>query len=98
MAWQVEVTDTFGGDANYCWVRRYTIERMPEHIALSTAARQRNWLVRTAKRLAGYNGVRGRVTADYGDNIEWKPYRVLHVMFITWIEDEPPTLRNVSEA
>ena len=21
-----EVTDTFGGDANYCWVRRYTIK------------------------------------------------------------------------
>jgi hypothetical protein len=22
----VEVTDTFGGEANYCWVRRYTIK------------------------------------------------------------------------
>lgn len=22
----IEVTDTFGGDANYCWVRRYKYE------------------------------------------------------------------------
>ncbi len=22
---KIEVTDTFGGEANYCWVRRYTV-------------------------------------------------------------------------
>ena len=24
----IEVTDTFGGDANYCWVRRYKYEEI----------------------------------------------------------------------
>ena len=23
--YNIEVTDTFGGDANYCWVRRYAV-------------------------------------------------------------------------
>ena len=26
MKYFAEVTDTFGGEANYCWVRRYIIE------------------------------------------------------------------------
>lgn len=95
MAWQVEVTDTFGGEANYCWVRRYTIGAIPQHIsrqrhhesAASAAQRADQWLVREAKRLAGYTGVRGRTNYN-GDMIEWRPYRVLHVMFITWAEDD----------
>ncbi len=27
---QIEVTDTFAGEANYCWVKRETIE-VPEY-------------------------------------------------------------------
>lgn len=27
--WNVELTDTFGGEANYSWVRRATIEVLP---------------------------------------------------------------------
>lgn len=26
MLYQIELTDTFGGEANYCWVRRATFE------------------------------------------------------------------------
>jgi hypothetical protein len=24
--YKIEVTDTFGGEANYCWVSRYTVK------------------------------------------------------------------------
>ena len=26
MKYYIEVTDTFGGEANYCWVKRFTVE------------------------------------------------------------------------
>ena len=26
MKWSIEITDTFGGDANYSWVKRFDIE------------------------------------------------------------------------
>lgn len=34
-----EVTDTFGGDANYCWVRKYEIEAKSLHGALCILSR-----------------------------------------------------------
>ena len=24
--WNIEITDTFGGEANYCWVKRYQVK------------------------------------------------------------------------
>jgi hypothetical protein len=76
MTWQVEVTDTFGGEANYCWVRRYTIApnknySRPLHV------------VRAAKKAAGWNGLRCR-TWNNGDTVELRPFRMCQVMFITW--------------
>ena len=32
VTWDIEVTDTFGGQANYCWVDRYAT-RMPDDIS-----------------------------------------------------------------
>ena len=52
--WDIEVTDTFGGHANYSWVDRYVI-RTPDDI--SDLA-----LVRRIKSVAGYSGIRGRAT------------------------------------
>jgi hypothetical protein len=77
MQMHVEVTDTFGGEANYCWVRRYT--------ATLPYAGNRATIMRRAKELAGYSGQRGRVT-DYGDMLEFRPYGICHVMFITFGE------------
>ena len=59
--WDIEVTDTFGGEANYAWVYRYAI-RMPDDI--SDLA-----LVRRIKSVAGYSGIRGRATV-MGDSVE----------------------------
>lgn len=52
----IEVTDTFGGEANYCWVRRtrVTTADTPYHI------------VRAAKRFAGLTGVRCQVSCIGG--------------------------------
>ena len=68
-----ELTDTFGGVANYSWVRRATIP----------ATESRRTLMRRAKAALGLSGVRGRVS-DYGDMLEFRPYRSATVMFITF--------------
>lgn len=69
----VEYTDTFGGEANYCWVRRYTIEAPCD---ISERA-----LMRRAKALCGLTGARGRTywNGDYG---EFRPYIICTVLFI----------------
>lgn len=59
MRYDIEMTDTFGGEANYCWVRRATIE------APATATSQ--MLVRRAKRALGITG-RHKI-CDFGDLI-----------------------------
>ena len=59
--WDIEVTDTFGGQANYSWVERSKL-RVPDGI--SDLA-----LVRRIKSAAGYSGIRGRATV-MGDSVE----------------------------
>lgn len=73
LTWEVEFTDTFGGEANYCWVKRETLTLPP-----GTSDRT---IVRHAKAAMGLSGVRGRMT-DYGDGFEFRPYRSCTVMFI----------------
>lgn len=74
----LEYTDTFGGEANYCWVRR-------AHIAddnLSDRA-----IVRRAKAWAGLTGIRCEVS-NYGDGIEIRPRGMATVLFAKWSEDQ----------
>jgi hypothetical protein len=61
-AWEIEVTDTFAGEANYSWVRRHE----------APAAKTRRGDVRAIKRAAGYTGHRCRVD-DYGDSVIFHP-------------------------
>ena len=72
----VEYTDTFGGEANYCWVERRTFEA-----PANTSTRA---LMRKAKQLVGLTGVRGRVE-DYGDEMRFYPYGMATVMFVSTI-------------
>ena len=60
--WDIEVTDTYGGEANYAWVYRYAI-RTPDDI--SDLA-----LVRRIKSVTGYSGIRGRTDVVSGDSVE----------------------------
>ena len=90
MQYQIEYTDTFGGEANYCWVKRATIT-MPEmtHYGYDGATNyskankiyQRE-LMKRAKAAVGLAGARGRV-ASYGDTIDFRPYGCATVMFIS---------------
>jgi len=70
----VEYTDTFGGEANYSWVKRENLE-LP--VNLSDRA-----IMRRAKKAMGLTGVRGK-TIVYGDMWEFRPYRSATVMFAT---------------
>lgn len=69
---ECEYTDTFAGEANYCWVRRATIE-----IPHGTTGRA---IVRRAKAALGLTGVRGRMES-HGEFWEFRPYRSATVAF-----------------
>lgn len=73
MGYQIEITDTFGGEANYSWVRRHSIEMPGKTTDLA--------LVRRAKRKAEWNGIRCKVSR-YGDTIEIRPVGMCCVLFI----------------
>lgn len=73
----VEVTDTFGHEANYAWVRRYTLETID---ALSDYA-----IVRRVKAHIGWAGKRC-TTTKYGDMIELRPMGECVVCFINFGE------------
>ena len=72
--WNYEVTDTFGGEANYCWVDRGSVE-IPSD--------SRRSLVRAMKRIAGWTGIPCRVS-DFGDMVEIRPRGICQVAFLTW--------------
>ena len=93
--YEVEITDTFGGEANYSWLRRHSFT-MPElnHYkydgfkgyskAVKTYRRE---LVKKAKALAGWTGARCEV-AEYGDTVEIRPRGAAMVAFVTFKEGE----------
>lgn len=68
-----EMTDTFGGEANYSWVRRGEVE-LPE--GASDLMR-----VRRVKKALGLEGVRCK-RADFGELIELRPVGACVVVFI----------------
>ena len=50
MKYKIEVTDTFGGEANYSWVRRYDIDVNEDISELS--------FIRLVKKTIGWNGLK----------------------------------------
>lgn len=71
-----EYTDTFGGEANYCWVKRTTFD---------VKTNSNRAILRKAKALMGLSNVRGTVE-DYGDMLKFTPYRSCTVLFVTYTE------------
>ena len=69
-----EYTDTFGGEANYCWIKRETLT-LPKNISNRA-------LVRRAKKALGLNGVMG-VMYTHGDMWEFRPHNSNTVAFFT---------------
>ncbi len=76
--YNIEVTDTYGGESNYSWVKRGT-----------TKAKSRRGVVKAVKDIAGWTDwCRVRVI-DFGDIIEVRPTKssgVNQVAFAQWSE------------
>lgn len=93
--YQLEITDTFGGEANYSWLRRHSLT-MPDLTHYGYDGSQgyakanksyRRQLVKKAKALAGWTGLRCEVT-DFGDTIEIRPRGACLVAFVNWTEEQ----------
>jgi hypothetical protein len=74
MKYSIELTDTFGGEANYAWVKRATVDH-PETKSVMA-------LRRAAKRAVGLTNVRG-TWYDIGDTMEFRPMGAHMVLFVT---------------
>ena len=94
--YEYEYTDTFGGEANYSWVKRGKVH-VPEltHYGYTGSSdgtyskadkAQRRQVVTLVKRDIGLTGVRGAVE-EWGDCIVLKPYGMNTIVFITFSDD-----------
>jgi len=80
--YQFELTDTFGGEANYAWVQR-TVVDVPDSIG-------DDMLRMLAKKWAGFTGRRCTVE-EYGDQQVIRPRGLCQVLFVTFEPDETDT-------
>jgi hypothetical protein len=80
--WYVECTDTFGGEANYCWVRRFSVRAHTVRGASIVAARH-----------LGYSG---RIRKDYdsGDSARWNVSGAAVCFFVFWGDDSFPFAKD----
>lgn len=74
---QWEMTDTFGGESNYSWVRRGVVDTHEGEDFSDLAA------IRRVKKEIGWNGLRCKVD-NYGDTIALYPVGMCQVCFITF--------------
>ncbi len=75
MPLQLEYTDTYGGEANYSWVRR----------AWMPYIESRRVIVRNAKAWAGLTGIRCQVE-EYGGDLAIRPRGMCTVLFVSYCE------------
>jgi hypothetical protein len=84
---RLEVTDTFGGEPNYCWVYR-------SEIPFAGKEPSRRKILRELRDLAGWP-VSVRMTVhDFGNQWEVRPHGLLQVAFVDFdwadsFEDDP---------
>jgi hypothetical protein len=76
MLYDYEMTDTFAGEANYCWIKRGTVKASSFTGAIRAAKRQVDWLPR-----------RHRVDMRCGDMVRIVAKGAPICMFITWHDD-----------
>ncbi len=76
MSIQIENTDTFGGEANYCWANRW----------FTKAELTDRQVVVLAKKLSGFTGYKCR-KEEYGDTLALYPAGFCQVVFVSWADD-----------
>ena len=72
--WQLEHTDTFGGQANYSWVNRENVMIPSKYSG--------PWIVRKAKQIMGLTHLE-HTTYDLGETIRVDFHQDNQVLFIT---------------
>lgn len=72
--YMVEITDTFGGDANYSWVTRHVIRAKSTRGAASALARR--------------SGIYWHKVADYGDSVRYDSRSGATCAFIREFDEE----------
>jgi hypothetical protein len=90
---EYEYTDTFAGDANYCWVKRGKVS-VPDLTAYGydglhgypkANARQTRQVMRKAKAALGLNGIRGK-RETWGDTEIFRPYGAATILFVRYCD------------
>jgi hypothetical protein len=71
--YQAEYTDTYGGQANYCWVKRAVVQGENLFQALKAARKE-----------FGLTGIKGDITGSFGDAIWWKPRGRNTILMVSW--------------
>jgi len=70
----IEITDTFGGEANYSWVTRHKVKASTARGAICKLARA--------------SGLHWRKTGDYGDSVRYDSASCATCAFVeTWDEE-----------
>lgn len=70
----VEMTDTYGGEANYCWVKRFKVHASSFRGAIAKVSRE-----------TGYNF---KKESDYGDMARYNALQACICAFVSGYEDE----------
>ena len=70
----VEVTDTYGGEANYCWANRYKVSATSFRGAIGKVAR--------------LSGLKFRNAGDYGDLARYNARRAAICAFVSYWDDD----------
>jgi len=76
-----EMTDTFGGEANYSWVKRGTVQVRERGQWGESFANYERRIVRAVKAELGLTGVRCQ-RESYGEQIVLRPVGYCHIVFI----------------
>lgn len=78
MSYHIEHTDTFGGEANYCWVNRFTFNGTEKQA------------IKAAKAAIGWTGAKCKRSNLGGYGWEYRIPGVCQVLFVTWADEAAP--------
>ena len=78
----VEETDTYGGESNYAWVNRFSVQVKRD----TTRA-----IVRAVNKQLGYRRIKSN---NYGDMIEIRPRGICRVAFVTFSNPNGERIRQ----
>ncbi|NDC09942.1 MAG: hypothetical protein EBZ75_11500 [Oxalobacteraceae bacterium] len=82
--YDLEYTDTFGGEANYCWVKRRVLTlSLADGDDAKARKRYDARVKREAKAAMGLTGIRGEWNNTGGD-LEFRPRNMCTVLFVSW--------------